>query len=102
MAHIPVKPRTNKPYSGMANPFYNSPAWRRLSRAYRQEHPLCELCSKRGVIRTADMVDHIVPIRLGGESMDWNNCQSLCHKCHNRKSGREGHETMEQTNFETR
>ena len=36
------------------------------------------------------MVDHIVPIRFGGRSLDMDNLQSLCWSCHSAKSIKEG------------
>ena len=39
----------------------------------------------------AQMVDHVRPINEGGAALDLENLQSLCHACHNRKSGRERH-----------
>jgi 5-methylcytosine-specific restriction protein A len=34
----------------------------------------------------AIVVDHVVPLKMGGERFDWANLQSLCASCHNRKS----------------
>ncbi|WP_394340481.1 HNH endonuclease [Marinifilum flexuosum] len=33
----------------------------------------------------------MVRIEDGGEKLDWDNLQSMCHKCHNRKSAKERH-----------
>jgi HNH endonuclease. len=43
------------------------------------------------VIKEGRDVDHIQPIRLGGEVYDLDNLQTLCKSCHNRKSGKEAH-----------
>lgn len=51
-----------------------------------KENPLCVECES-----VAEVVDHIVSIRDGGDKLSWSNLQSMCHKCHNRKSGREAH-----------
>lgn len=53
--------------------------------------PLCEECQRRGITTLAQVVDHIVPINRGGAKLDMANLQSLCHPCHNRKSGIESH-----------
>ena len=77
-----------------ANPnrgFYTSPAWRALRNSFIERHPLCEQCYKQGLIVPATVVDHVIPINLGGAPLDEDNLQSLCDKCHNAKSGREGH-----------
>lgn len=42
------------------------------------------LCCQCG--RPAELVDHIVPIRDGGERLDLNNLQSLCRACHDIKT----------------
>lgn len=70
--------------------FYNSGTWRSFSRAYRIENPLCENCYDKGRLTEAQIVDHIIPIPVG-EKLNDANCMSLCHVCHNRKSGKEGH-----------
>lgn len=67
------------------NPFYSSSEWRRKRREYLKEHPFCVRCGRPAVI-----VDHIVPIRKGGEPLDDGNLQSLCWPCHSRKSVEEG------------
>ena len=36
------------------------------------------------------MVDHVIPMPYG-EPLDVDNFMSLCHTCHNQKSGMEGH-----------
>jgi len=91
MAYIPIKakPKLTKPFGGRMNPFYNSRAWRRLSHAYRQANPLCEECKRSGRIKQAQVVDHIIPIRVGGDPYDMDNLQRLCAKCHNKTSGQE-------------
>lgn len=70
--------------------FYNSPVWRNTSRLYRLEAPLCENCYNKGRLTAAALVDHIVPMPTGRQH-DNTNLMSLCHRCHNQKSGKEGH-----------
>ena len=36
------------------------------------------------------MVDHIQPIKQGGQALDMDNLQSLCWSCHSAKSIKEG------------
>ena len=67
--------------------FYNSKAWRRLSREQLQREPLCAECYKAGRITPAEIADHIQPIKRGGARLDIANLQSLCKGCHNRKHG---------------
>ncbi len=71
--------------------FYQSPQWRRLRALQLERQPLCEECLKQNKHTTAKVADHIQPINKGGEPLSLDNLQSLCHACHNRKSGREAH-----------
>lgn len=70
---------------------YNSQRWRRLRKWFFVNNPLCAECERNGLITAGTDVDHITPIRLGGEVYDENNLQTLCKSCHARKSGREAH-----------
>lgn len=67
---------------------YWSGAWRKAREAYLGHHPACVVCG-----RVAKVVDHVTPVRQGGEFWDSANWQSMCTRCHNTKSGREAHET---------
>ena len=60
-------------------------------KVYFANNPLCVRCKKNGLITPGKDVDHITPIRLGGEIYDYDNLQTLCKPCHNRKSGKEAH-----------
>jgi 5-methylcytosine-specific restriction endonuclease McrA len=62
----------------------DSTRWDRISRHYRNAHPLCEWCLKEGRVVPAHAVDHIAPHR-GNKTLlyDMNNLQSLCELCHN-------------------
>lgn len=50
---------------------------------------MCVMCKAEGVIKQAELVDHIKPIMDGGEVFDWDNLQSLCHSHHNSKTAKE-------------
>jgi len=62
---------------------YHTYYWTRLSKAFREEHPLCEACRKKGIIKAADVVDHITPYPICGDNgfFDRDNLQSLCQQC---------------------
>lgn len=66
------------------DPFYLSPEWRRYRRWWLVLHPLCVFCGHPG-----QMVDHVRPIKDGGERLDPKNTQTSCFRCHNRKTGSE-------------
>ena len=81
--------KVKEPFGGRRHPnrkFYESSAWRALRAKFIAANPLCVECKKRGVITPAQVVDHIVPINLGGAPLSEENLQPLCHKCHNAKS----------------
>lgn len=67
---------------------YNS-KWRRLSKLYLKAHPLCCECKRQSKLTPATVVDHIVPHR-GNQKLMWDesNWQSLCKRCHDRKTAR--------------
>ena len=67
--------------------FYQSTAWRKLRNLKLEQCPFCEECQRRVITTLAQVVDHIIPINRGGAKLDMANLQSLCHPCHNRKSG---------------
>jgi len=66
--------------------FYNSGAWRKLRNWFIKANPLCVECKKLGVITQANIVDHITPIKNGGEKLSSQNLQGLCHWHHNVKT----------------
>lgn len=58
--------------------------WRRLREQVLYSQPLCAMCGAIAVD-----VDHIIPIRQGGDVLALDNLQPLCRKCHARKTQRE-------------
>ena len=46
--------------------------------------PLCRHCYKMGLIRPADVVDHILPRGTPGSTEELSNLRPLCFSCHNR------------------
>lgn len=69
--------------------FYNSAVWRRASKKNLAMNPTCVVCEQEGIVRKADVTDHVIPIRQEGSKMDPRNHQSLCHSHHNAKSASE-------------
>ena len=68
--------------------FYNSKGWKLLREmALNRDLGLCQHCYKGNKITMADMVDHIVPVKVNWERrLDINNLQSLCNRCHSVKT----------------
>ena len=50
-------------------------------RRRKRIEPLCRMCREKGRITKATIVDHIVPLVLGGTDDD-SNTRSLCDECH--------------------
>ena len=67
---------------------YNSRKWRKLSKSFKARNPLCIHCKANGITKASEVTDHINPIDKGGNIWDESNFQALCHKHHNKKSGR--------------
>lgn len=70
--------------------FYRTARWKRLRLIHLDAHPLCSDCIGVGLVVSATDVDHIRPHR-GDARLFWDrrNWQSLCHRCHSRKTARE-------------
>ena len=85
-----------KPFEGMKEKnqaFYQSTAWRKISKSFKVAHPLCVECEKIGVITPAHTVDHIVPININPSlAYTWSNLQGLCKKHNASKTGRQAHD----------
>ena len=74
-------------YNKIRNPFYVSTGWVKIRTAYINEYPLCRVCELKGSVTLATEVDHITPIRIDMNlSLEWDNLQSLCHRCHSKKT----------------
>lgn len=55
---------------------------------YLASNPLCAVCLKESIVRSATDVDHIMPKSQGGTD-DWDNLQALCKSHHSEKTARE-------------
>ena len=66
------------------------PEWRKASRQFLRENPLCAACEKRGRLRAATVTDHIVPHK-GNIMLFWDrtNWEPMCWRCHSRKTAKE-------------
>lgn len=62
-----------------ADPFYTTGRWVKVSRWYRNGHPLCEMCD----IRVSVLVHHKVEIKDDGDLFLEDNLMALCQECHN-------------------
>ena len=78
------------PAAIMARRLYADPKWVRASKAFLRDNPLCVDCLELNVVEPATDVDHIEPHK-GDRKRFWtrSNWQSLCHRCHSRKTAHE-------------
>ncbi len=65
--------------------------WQRARKSFLSQYPLCAECLRNGITKAADVVDHIKShkgnIELFWDVSSWN---SLCFRCHNKKTAKEG------------
>ena len=67
--------------------------WQKRSAAFRRQHPLCVQCGLDPLDPVpAEVVDHIIPHK-GDHRLFWDrsNWQSLCKRCHDRKTRAENY-----------
>jgi 5-methylcytosine-specific restriction protein A len=67
---------------------YSTYKWKKVRKAYSDEHPLCEDCLVFDILTPMAVVDHKVEIEDGGDLYNPDNFRSLCHGCHNRKTAK--------------
>lgn len=61
--------------------------WEKVRKMKLARNPLCEDCEADGLVRPADMVDHVIPLRVAPDlRLRLENLRSLCWPHHGRKS----------------
>ena len=86
------KPSTKHNYNTIDqsnNNLYNSRKWRKFSKQFKIENPLCKKCLQEGRTTPSYVSDHIQPIRKGGAIWDKNNLQALCKTCNAKKTAKD-------------
>ncbi len=88
---LPFVKKANKEYNQLRDQteerqWIHSPRWRKASRIFLDEHPLCAECKRKGKVTAAYLVDHIIP-HGGNYDLFWDesNWQSMCNPCHEEK-----------------
>lgn len=81
----PTPQETHDEKRGTAHSRGYGAGWRRLREVILNAEPLCRHCLARGIPVPAAEVDHIVPLRDGGDNSR-ENLQPLCALCHDRKT----------------
>lgn len=81
------KPKHQRRESAAWHDLYGLPIWQTLRKDQLLREPFCVECARRGERVRATVVDHIVPHR-GDRALfsDPKNLQSLCKRCHDRKT----------------
>ena len=64
--------------------------WRKASKTFLKDNPLCVHCEREGRLTPSMEVDHIIP-HNGNMNLFWDkrNWQALCKKCHSTKTALE-------------
>lgn len=70
---------------------YKTARHKNTSAKHRRTYPYCYTCAQEGIIKLGDMMDHIIPVNVGGDPWDKRNRQTMCTPCHNVKRGKEAH-----------
>lgn len=88
------KPKKKQNYhkserSSQAAAIYNTPQWKNLRAAYFMQHPLCEKCLERDIVKATEEIHHIKPILTGNSELEMKdlaynpqNLMALCKDCH--------------------
>ena len=63
--------------------------WKQARDMFLRGNPLCAQCEQKGIMRAAVLVDHIIPLAMGGDRLSESNLQSLCADHHAAKTARE-------------
>ena len=68
---------------------YNSKTWKQLRELYYSDHPLCQRCLEKGIIKPSEEIHHKIPFLTGKTSdeiyelaYDYENLMSVCKQCH--------------------
>jgi len=66
---------------------YNGSKWRKVRQlALDRDDHLCQNCLDNGRVVEGNTVDHKVPVNNGGAPYALANLQTLCERCHAKKS----------------
>lgn len=66
--------------------FYHSREWKRVRAAVLiRHHYLCQHCLKENMIKSAELVHHVIEIKLKWIlRYEIDNCLNICVSCHNK------------------
>lgn len=78
---------TKHRYDGYYDEFYHSSDWQAVRQAVlERDHYLCQVCMRRGVVKQATTVHHLIPLRADyAKRLDMDNLETICQACHNQE-----------------
>ena len=60
-----------------------SSKWSGVRNAFIKEHPLCEVCGRRGTLLRPNEVHHVIPFHKDpSKETDWDNLMTGCREHH--------------------
>lgn len=71
-----------------AERFYKSKQWQKTAAAYaKSKQNLCEICRDQGLLTPGEIVHHKIQLNESNIadpdiSLNWDNLQFVCRKCH--------------------
>lgn len=85
------RPKYQRRASAEYHGWYSLPIWTKDLRPDQLlREPFCRECAKKGTRVYATVADHVEPFRGDwAKFIDPDNHQSLCERCHNRKTAKE-------------
>ncbi len=74
---------------------YRLKEWKNLRDYWMQQHPLCQMCQLKGIVKEGEHVHHMLsPFEEGISDLEaklrllsWQNLMTLCRECHNEMHG---------------
>lgn len=87
----PKKKREQTDRAKERQEIYNTPIWKRMSKAKLMECPLCESCILEGVITPSSQVHHVVSfmnyegLKRQEVAYYYGNLIALCINCHSKE-----------------
>ena len=61
--------------------YYKTARWQRLRKLHLAQHPMCKFCLEHGIVRVANVVDHVTPHKGDWNAFVTGKLQSLCKPC---------------------
>ncbi|HYG02120.1 MAG TPA: HNH endonuclease [Chryseosolibacter sp.] len=81
-----IRKPAEQSFKKVHDPFYDTPAWRTLSRAHRTANPMCEYCIEKGYYVNGYATDHNLPRKIYPElSLTPTNMATICPGCDGKK-----------------